>query len=395
MISSAPVPSGSRAGWSDLSDEQRLLLESVCALARSRDFRGATAEADREHAFPWPIWEALCDSGLPGLDVPVEYGGQGGGCHDVAVTFEVLAEHSIAATTALFTFAGFGAHLVSRLDASHPLRQLLPGLAIGRVRAALGLTEPAGGSALARMQTTLSSESGTYRLRGSKVFTTLAQEATHIVFGCLVPGDSPWRERFALAVVPPETPGLVISPLEIDSLRSCPTYEVFLDDVEVADGYVVEPPDAFQVLMDVLNQERIGVASQSLGLARRALQLAMAHVDQREVAAGLLADQQVVGHRLVDCWEDLESARLLVFRAAQAVDCGERSGVLPTMAQRSAAATAYAAADLAVQLHGGGGLERGTELNRLWRDTRLHLIGPVAREEAADYLFRHMRRSFS
>jgi hypothetical protein len=244
------------------------------------------------------------------------------------------------------------------------------------------------------MRTTLSEETGVWRLRGSKMFTTLAREATHIVVGCLVPGESSWRERFALAVVPADIHGLVMSRLEIDSLRSCPTYEVFLDDVAVAEGSVIKPPDAFRVLIDVLNQERVAVASQSLGLARRALQLTMAYVEQREVAGGLLADKQVVGHRLVDCWEEFESARLLVREAAQAVDRGERSGVLPTMSQRCAATMAHGAADLGVQLHGGGGLERGTELNRLWRDTRLHLIGPVAREEATDRLFRYMRSSF-
>jgi acyl-CoA dehydrogenase len=391
MMASTATPQSAGLGP---SDEQRMLVEAVVEMATARDFRGVTNKADYDHKFPFEIWDALCEMELPGLDLPTEIGGQGGGSIDIAYVFEALAAHSIAATTAHFTFSGFGNHVVAGLDESHGLRVLLPGMVAGSVRVALGLTEPSGGSDLSRMRTRLVREGDGWRLQGSKIFTTLAGEATHIFFGCLLEGEGAWRDRFSLAMVPNDTPGMTVNGLEIEALRSTPTYEVGLEGVEVAGGFVVEPPHAFDALMSVLNQERIAVSAQSIGLGRRALEIALAHAETREVSGGLLVAKQTVAHRLVDCWEGLEAARLLVLQAATAVDAGVTSGVLPTMAERKAAEVAFKATDLAVQLHGGGGLERGSEVHRLWRDTRLHLIGPVAREEAADYLFRNMRKSF-
>jgi len=385
-------PAISNAAGLAPSEEQRLLVDSVVRLATVRDFRGVTHRADSDHVFPWEIWDGLCEMELPGLDLATELGGQGGGCLDVAYVFEALAGHSIAATTAHFTFSGFGSHVVAWLDETHPLRELLPGLVDGSVRVALGLTEASGGSDLARMRTRLVRDGGGWRLQGSKMFTTLAAEATHIFFGCLVECDGAWRDRFALAVVPSGAVGMTVTRLEIEALRTTPTCEVGLENVEVTEGFVVEPPDGFSALMNVLNRERIAVAAQSIGLGRRAIELALEYAETREVSGGTLASKQTVAHRLVDCWEDLEAARLLVLQAAAELDAGEKSGVLPTMAQRNAASVAHTAADLGVQLHGGAGLERASEVHRLWRDTRLHLIGPVAREEAADYLFRHMRK---
>jgi alkylation response protein AidB-like acyl-CoA dehydrogenase len=387
------VTVGARSVEIELTDEQRLLAASVADLARARGFRDLTAEADRAHAFPWPIWEALVEVGLPGLDVPVELGGQGGGCVDVSVAFEVLGAHSIAATTSLFTFAGFGAHLIDRL-ADHPLRLLLPELAAGSARASLGLTEPTGGTDLSRMRTVLRRSGDGWRLQGSKLYATLAAEATHLLVGCLLEGEERWHRRFAFAVVPEGTRGVAMNRVDVDALRPCPTYEVFLDEVEVPDELVITPPHAFAALMDVLNQERVSVASQSLGFARRALELALEQTERREVVGGTLDTKQVVAHRLVDCWEQLEAARLLVRRAAGAVDAGERGGVLATMAQRRAAAVAHTTADAALQFHGGSGLERDAEVHRLWRDTRLHLMAPINAEQAADQLFRQMRTSF-
>lgn len=371
-----------------LGDADVEALLDAFEVASSRvDLPGLSRRADRDAEFPWPVWQVLTDLGLPALQVPDETGRAPAGAAAVCRIVERLARHGIAASTALFTFNGFGAHLVGALPASHPLRRLLPGLGEGSVRSALSLTEAGGGSDLSGMTTTLSRTDTGWTLHGAKMFTTLAGESTHLVVGGLVrDAEGRWTDRLGLAVVAPDAPGVTMNRVSTQALRSCPTYEVFYDDVAVPAGDVIEPPSAIAVLKGVLNHERLAVAAQSCGLGAVALTDARDHAAGRPFRAGALADLQVVRHRVVDRWQDLQAARALVGQAAAQVDAGGSDGVLPTMAQRFAARAAFDAADLAVQLHGGAGLTTEVDAQRWWRDTRLHLIGPVAQEMSADYL---------
>lgn len=375
-----------------LADEDvDALLAAIDAAADRVGYSSLTAAADRDARFPWPVWESLRALGVPGLEVPVDAGGLRASTAATCRVVERLGMHSIAASTAFFTFSGFGAHLLAPLPADHPLRGLLPGLGEGTVRVCLSLTEPGGGSDLSALRTSLTRRGPGWRLSGAKLYTTLAGQSTHVVVGCLTPGAGPWTERFALAVLPADAPGLTARRIDTQTLRTCPTYEVVYDDVEVPDDAVLAPPEGFAALRGVLNAERLAVGAQSCGLAAAALGLARDQALLREIGGGPLYDKQTVRHALVDRWQDLCAARALLRSAAVAVDAGDPDGVLPTMAQRCAASAAHAAADLAVQVHGGMGLMTESATQRLWRDTRLHLIGPIAREASADYLGRRLR----
>lgn len=376
------------AAHSDLEADS--FLRAIDQAAIESRFADLTRSADQAGEFPWPIWDAVCRLGVTGINVPEADGGLAASAELTCRIIERLATHSIAASTAVLTFAGFASQLLTALPEQHALTGLLPGISDGSVRGSLSLTEPSGGSDLSGMRTRLRRTGDTWRLTGEKLYTTLAGESTHIVVGALVDGDGSWTQRLALAVVTPDQSGVGISRLPTQALRSCPTYVVHYDDVEVPAESIVAPPVAISVLTGILNHERLAIAAQSCGLAVRALQSAIDQARLREVGGGVLADKQVVRHALVDSWQDLRAARALLVEAAAEVDAGETSGVLPTMAQRCAARAAHATADLAVQLHGGMGLTMECDAQRHWRDTRLHLIGPAAQEVSADYLGRQL-----
>jgi alkylation response protein AidB-like acyl-CoA dehydrogenase len=366
------------------------VLVAIDDVATGMNFDVLTSTHDADASFPWTIWEALVELGLPTLEMSEAHGGLNWPVSSVARVLERLAYHSIAASTAYFTFTGFGSHVIAGLDANHPLRSLLGSIATGEVRTALSLTEPGGGSDLASMRTRLDPDGNSWRLRGAKMYTTLAGEATHLVVGALVPGEESWSRRMAFAVVNPAATGVTIARVSTQALRTCPTYEVAYDDVRVERDDVIAAGVAFPCLMAMLNLERIAVAAQSCGLAARALDDALAYARVRESGSGTLTDFQVVRHQLAEAWQALNSARALLDAATRRIADGDKSGVLPTMAGRQAAMAAYQIADLNVQLHGGSGLTTAMRAQRLWRDTRLHLIGPVPQAVSADYLARQL-----
>jgi alkylation response protein AidB-like acyl-CoA dehydrogenase len=374
------------------SETTDAVLAAIDQVAANEDFAGVTMRADLEGRFPEEIWASLVKLGVPSFDLPEAHGGIGASVLDLCRVIETLGRHSIAASTSVFTFSGFGAHLFDSLPADATLRGLLDGIASGEVRTALGLTEASGGSDLSTMRTRLvPGPDAAWRLNGSKMYTTLAGSASHIVVGALLSGpDGRWVDRFALAVVERESSGITATRVPMEVLRSCPTYEVHFDDVEVPADFVIEPPLALTVLMSILNQERLAVAAQSCGLGQRALELARAYSETRIVFGSVVLDKQAPAHSLVEAWEHLTNARALVRAAAISLE-GDDAGALATMAQRSAARAAHLAADASLQVHGGSGLQSDSEIQRIWRDTRLHLIGPITREASADYLARRFR----
>lgn len=376
-----------------VSETREQLIKAVDEMAERLDFDRITAEYDEEAAFPWPIWNALSELGVPSLEFAPEVGGLGLPLEDVVAVTQRLGYHSIAASTGYFTFTGFGAHVISGLEEGHPLRSMLPAIAAGQVRTALALTEPGGGSDLSIMRTRMSRRRDQWVLHGSKMFTTLAAEATHLVVAALDSGGKgSWYSRVCFAVLDKDTPGVTIGRVRTQALRTCPTYEVSFDGVEVPVDRVIEPGMAFRLLTSTLNLERLAVAAQSCGLGQRALEDAISYTRTRERSQGVLLDLQVVRHQLVEVWQSLKAAEAMLAQAVKRVGAGETSGVLPTMTQRLAAQAAHAVADLNVQLHGGSGLATEGMAQRLWRDTRLHLIGPIAQAVSADYLAQQLLR---
>jgi alkylation response protein AidB-like acyl-CoA dehydrogenase len=375
----------------ETDDSIAAIRATVDALARRSDLRSRGQAADREACFDPRTWDALVEAHLPGLLVPEEFGGQNAGVEVYAAVIEQLAHASIAASTYLFTHAGFASSLLADLDTDHPLRAaLLPGVATGDVRFALAVTEPTGGSDLSSLRTQLSGEADSRTLRGEKAFTTLAGSATHLLVAALdesMPSDLRWSQRLTLVVVPMDAHGVERNRMRTEVLRSAPTYSVHLDDVPVDAEWTIPAGKASAVLRNILGVERIAVASQSIGLARAAREEAIQYARNRLVGEQRLLDRQAISHALVDVTEQAHAAELVVADAARAVDRKEvRATTLATMAQRLAASAAHKTADVAVQIHGGHAFLTDSIVQQLWRDTRLHLIGPVARESSADWL---------
>ena len=247
------------------------------------------------------------------------------------------------------------------------LRRLATGDAIG----AFALSEEQAGSDAANQQTAARLDDGGYVLNGRKVWVANAEAAdVAIVFAATQPGS---RGRgIGAFLVPLETPGLTRTPRP-DSLgvRGLGCADLELSDVRVgADALLGGPRDGFQIAMWALDGGRVAIAAQALGVGQAALDAALAHAKQHEAFGQPIANYQAIQWMLADSATELDAARLLMLKAADARARKERPALEAAMAKLAASEAAHRAADRAMQILASHGYRRGSVVERLFRDVR-------------------------
>jgi acyl-CoA dehydrogenase len=266
-------------------------------------------------------------------------------------------------------------------------------VADGSAVAAFALTEPDAGSDVAALALAAEPDGDGYRLTGEKLWISNAPDADiYTVFARTAADGARGLTAFA---VPGYADGLsgehkaLLAPHAIGSLR--------FDQVFVGGDHVLgQPGEGFRVAMRTLDLFRPSVGAFAIGMARTALELAVEHAGERRTFGRPLKDYQAVSHRLAEVSARVEAARLLVHRAAAAHDAGVPDSALAAMAKLLATESAQEAVDVAVQVHGASGLERGHPLEHLYREVRAPRIyegaSEIQREIIARGLFRGARR---
>jgi alkylation response protein AidB-like acyl-CoA dehydrogenase len=256
------------------------------------------------------------------------------------------------------------------------LRQAwLPRLASMETVASYCLTEPGSGSDAASLRTTARRDGGDYVLNGSKAFISGGGASDVYLVMCRTGADGP--RGISTILVETGTPGLSFGAQEKKlGWNSQPTAMVQFDDCRVpASNLVGEEGEGFRIAMSALDGGRVNIAACSLGGAGFALETALAYTQTRQQFGRPLADFQALQFRLADMATDLEASRLMVLRAAAAVDAGDPDKTrLCAMAKRFATDACFAIADQALQLHGGYGYLKDYPLERILRDLRVHRI---------------------
>jgi acyl-CoA dehydrogenase len=358
--------------------------------ARARDLADAVAplaqEPERVTGFVPEIRAALTESGLPAVMVPAAYGGLFEQVDSLAVTVvrEALAGVS-GHLDSMFAMQGIGSFAISRAGSDELRATWLP--RVGRLEAvaALALTEPDIGSDLKALKTTVEPDGDALFVTGHKSFITNAGEAD---FYCVLGREG---EGFTLVLVPADSAGLTVShPHEV--IDGHVLGDVELDGVRVpADHRIGAPGDGFAHVLATLATFRVSVAGASLGLAERALQLAIEHATQREMFGTTLDRLGGVPATLALSWTEIEMARSLTYRAAYAAARDPRSNLhLSSMAKVGATEVAGRVTDRAVQVMGRFGLVRGSEIERLYREARPMRIYEGSTEVILDSLARQL-----
>ena len=386
-----------------LTDQQRLVRDGVrelCAAFGDDYWRERDAEGEYPHEFA----DALAEAGYLGALVPEEYGGAGMATPEAAVMMETIAAAGggFAAAQAVHG-AVYNAVPLVEYGGDALKADLLPKVAAGEASVqAFGLTEPDAGSEATAIATTAEPTDGgdTYRIEGQKVWTSRVDVSDYLVLMArTTPREAVDRRTdgvtmFLVDLAAAHEQGAVeLSPIDKTATRAVHAYELFIEGLEVPAGNVVgEVDEGFHQMLDGLNEERVVIAAECVGLGRAALGAAVEYAGEREVFGGPIGANQAVQHPLAAAYAALRAARGVVYRAAERLGEVDRSaaGGDANVAKYLAAEAAFEAADAAVQTHGGFGVAREYDVERYFREARLTRLVPVTQELALNYVGEHV-----
>lgn len=330
-------------------------------------------EIDRKEEFPWQLWEKFADFGLLGVGMPEEYGGNGGGLVELAIVLEELAYAGASLVYAYAPTIGFCRQAILGFGTEEQKREYLPRIAAGKLRFAMGLSEPNHGSDLATLETTARLEGDTYIVNGSKIFTTGADTSDYIL--TVVRTDlnaKPAHKGLSVLIIPTNSPGITIRKLDKLAGQAVHTCEVFFDDVRVPRSQLLhEENKGWYVIMRHLDEERMLMSAQCIGTARGAYEYALKYAKEREQFGQPIGKFQVIGHMLADMATGVELCRLITYYAIWRKENGLPCSKEASMARVFASETAMKIATQAMQILGGYSYMMEYEAQRYFREAKL------------------------
>ncbi|WP_030521067.1 acyl-CoA dehydrogenase family protein [Nocardia rhamnosiphila] len=378
----------------ELSEDQRLIRDSVAELARKFDDQ-YWMEKDREHEFPTEFYRAIADGGWLGLCIPEEYGGHGLGITEASILAEQVSRSGggmNAATSIHMSIFGMQPVIV---HGSEELKQrTLPRVARGDLHVCFGVTEPGAGLDTSRITTFARRDGDRYVVNGRKVWISKALESEKIL---LLTRTQKYED------VEKKTSGMTLFLTDIDrdhiDIRPIPkmgrnavsSNELFIDDLRIpVEDRVGEEGRGFEYLLDGLNPERMLIAAEALGLGRVALDRAVRYANEREVFGRPIGKNQGIQFPLADSLARLDAAELVLRKATWLYDQGKACGREANTAKYLCAEAGFEAADRAMQTHGGMGYSEEYHISRYFRESRVMRIAPISQEMILNYLGSHV-----
>jgi alkylation response protein AidB-like acyl-CoA dehydrogenase len=375
------------------SEERQELRKAVARLA-SKFGREWFTEKARAGEKTTELWLEIGKFGYLGINIPEEYGGGGGGIGDIAAVCEELAAQGCPLLMMVVSPAICGT-VISRFGTEEQKQRWLPGICDGTATMAFAITEPDAGTNSHNITTTARRDGDGWVLNGRKIYISGVDEAENVLVVARTEDARTGKLKPCLFVVPTDAAGFEATPIPMEIVSPEQQFSVFIDDVKLpGDALVGDPGNADAGLLQLfagLNPERIMAASFSTGLARYALDKAVAYVKEREVFGAPIGTHQGLAHPLAQSKIEIELARLMTQKAAALYDAGDDMGAgeAANMAKYAAAEAACDAADRAVQAHGGNGITQEYGVAGLLVAARAGRIAPVSREMILNFVGMH------
>jgi alkylation response protein AidB-like acyl-CoA dehydrogenase len=376
--------------YTEKTDEQRAITEMVRQFVDEQVIPIAE-EYDHEDKFPEAVVEQMKELGLFGVTIPEEYGGMGLDLTTYAMIVEELSRGWISISGVVNTHF-IGSYLLMKFGTDEQKEQFLPKMATGQIRAAFSLSEPEVGSDVQGIKSVAKkTDAGDWELNGNKMWVTngLMSGVVFVLMKndpkadppykgmtCFITEKEPGAERntgdYEGLEVPPKIKKMGYKGVESTELvysgYRCPADRI-LGGEENGLG------QGFRQMMDALEVGRVNVAARGVGIAQRALELALRYSQERKAFGRPIAQHQAIQFKLADMGTKVEAARLLTLKAARMKDAGERSDLEAGMAKLFASEIGKEVVEEAFRIHGGYGYSKEYEIERLYRDAPLLLIG--------------------
>lgn len=356
-----------------LNEEQRAFQEVAASFARD-EMEPHAREWDEKSIFPVETLRKAAELGFAGIYVREDLGGSGLTRLDAALIFEELAK-GCTSTAAYISIHNMTGWMIDRFGSQELRERYLPDLCSMRRFGSYCLTEPGAGSDAASLRTRAVRDGDSYVLSGTKAFISGGGASDIYIVMARTGGEGPGG--ISCFVVDKSTPGLSFGAQEVKlGWKSQPTAQVIFEDCRIpAANRIGEEGEGFRFAMAGLDGGRLNIGACSLGAAQTCLERSIAYMKDRQQFGRSLSTFQALQFRLADMATELEAARLLLHKAAMAVEQkAEGATRLAAMAKRLATDTGFQVVNEALQLHGGYGYLRDYPIERFLRDVRVHQI---------------------
>jgi len=356
----------------ELNEDQKMIQDMARDFGKEHISPHAL-EWDQKHEFPQSAIEAMGELGLLGMTIPEEYGGAG-----VDTVAYVAAVEEIAKACSSVAVTMTVNHLVCEIfnlyGSEEQKKQYLPVLC-SKGLGSFCLTEPMAGSDAQNQKTTAKRDGDHYVLNGKKIYITNGSFAKAFIFTAVTSAPDAAKKEISAFIVEPGQEGLILGKPE-DKMGQCAsnTIEVTLEQVRVHESQLIGGENGFKVMMNGLNSGRIGIAALCVGIAQAALELARDYAKERVAFGKPIASQQALQFSIADMATQIESARLMTYKAAYLKDQKQNYIQAASMAKLFASEMCNKVCYDALQIHGGNGYIREYPIEKLYRDARVTSI---------------------
>jgi alkylation response protein AidB-like acyl-CoA dehydrogenase len=375
--------------YSEQTDEQRAITEMVRQFVDEQVIPIAE-EHDHEDKFPEAVVEQMKELGLFGVTIPEEFGGMGLDLTTYAMIVEELSRGWISISGIVNTHF-IGSYLLMKFGSDEQKEYFLPKMATGELRAAFSLSEPGLGSDVQAISTRAKKDGDDWVINGQKMWVTNGLRSGVVFLLAKSDPDASPPYKGMTCFITEKEPGAEKNSGKFEGLEIPPQIKKMgykgVESTELVYSDYRCPPDrilggeeaglnkGFGQMMDALEVGRVNVAARGVGIAQRALELALRYSQERKTFGKPIAEHQAIQFKLADMATKVEAARLLTRKAARLKDAGERSDLEAGMAKLFASETGKEVVEDAFRIHGGYGYSKEYEIERLYRDAPLLLIG--------------------
>lgn len=373
----------------DYLGEEHVLLRQQLRRFVDEKVRPRSEEWEEMGSLPLSVYRELGQLGFLGVSIPEDLGGGGFDALGTVVFGEEIGRSGNGGfAAAISDHADITAPVIARAGSKEQSQRFLPAILSGARIAGLAITEPRGGSDLTRMATNARRDEDGWILNGQKTYITNAVSGEVFVTIAKTDPEAKGGKGFSLFVVEKSGAGITVGQnFKKTGWKSSDMSEIFFDDLRVPDANMLgEQGKGFYLMMGGIENERLSIGAQCVGMAERAIELTLPYLKDRKAYGGTLWGLQTIRHDIAELVAELATAKLMVYHAARKKSRGESIRQESTIIKATLPELLKRLVDTCIQHHGAYGYIQGSEIERIWRDTRPHSLGGGASAVMLDEL---------